>query len=95
MLLLLKDNLIPLFISSDDNEEAKRFDNMLYQLQIKKIRQDKIQRYEDNIIEIVAQLEKLGTVPQVKEKQELILKIAETDYIRKADFWNIEKILEK
>lgn len=91
----IKDNLIPLFISSDDNEEAKRFDNMLYQLQIKKIRQDKIQRYEDNIIEIVAQLEKLGTVPQVKEKQELILKIAETDYIRNADFWNIEKIRQE
>ena len=88
----IKENLIPLFISSDENEEAKRFDNMLYQLQVKRIREDKTKRFEDNIIDTVAQLEKLGTVPQVKEKQELILKVAETDYVREANFWNIEEI---
>ena len=31
----IKDNLIPLFSSIEDNEEAKRFDNLLYQLQVK------------------------------------------------------------
>lgn len=88
----IKDNLIPLFIASDENEEAKKFDNMLYALQVKRIRQEKTLKYENSIIETVAELEKLGTVPQVKEKQELILKVAETDYVREADFWNIEDI---
>ena len=37
----IKDNLIPLFTSIEDNEEAKRFDNLIYQLQVKRIRQDK------------------------------------------------------
>ena len=40
----------------------------------------------------MAELEKLGTVPQIREKQELILKVAETDYLQQADFWNIEEI---
>lgn len=88
----IKDNLIPLFISSEDNEEAKNFDNLLYQLQIKKIRQEKTKRCEDGIIALVEELEKLGTIPQVNEKQKLILKIAGTDYIRNADFWSIEEI---
>ena len=88
----IKENLIPLFISSDENESAKRFDNLLYQLQVKRIRTEKTGRCENAIIETVSELEKLGTVPQVKEKQELILKVAETDYLKKADFWKVEEI---
>ena len=88
----IKNNLIPLFTSIEDNEEAKRFDNLLYQLQVKRIRQEKTNRCESAIIDTVAELEKLGTVPQIREKQELILKVEETDYLQQADFWNIEEI---
>jgi type I restriction enzyme R subunit len=88
----IKDNLIPLFISIEDNEDAKRFDNLIYQLQVKRIRQDKTYRCENSIIDTVAELEKLGTIPQVREKQELILKVAETDYIKQVDFWAIEEV---
>jgi type I restriction enzyme R subunit len=86
----IKDNIIPLFISSEDNESAKRFDNLLYQLQIKRIKQEKTSRCENLIITIVSELEKLGTVPQIKEKQELILKVAETEYIKNCAFFDIE-----
>lgn len=88
----IKENLIPLFTSIDDNEEAKRFDNLMYQLQVKRIRQDKTNRCENLIVDTVVKLEKLGTVPQIKEKQDLILKVAETDYIKEADFWAIEEV---
>ena len=88
----IKENLIPLFIASDENESAKRFDNLLYQLQVKRIRTEKTSRCENAIIDTVSELEKLGTVPQVKEKQELILKVAETDYLEEADFWKVEEI---
>ena len=88
----IKENLIPLFTSIDDNEDAKRFDNLMYQLQVKRIRQDKTNRCEGLIVDTVTELEKLGTVPQIREKQDLILKVAETDYIKEADFWAIEEI---
>ncbi len=88
----IKENLNPLFIVSDENESAKRFDNLLYQLQVKRIRTEKTGRCENAIIDTVSELEKLGTVPQVKEKQELILKVAETDYLKEADFWKVEEI---
>ena len=87
----IKDNLIPLFLASDENEPAKRFDNLMYQLQVKRIRQEKTARCENAITETIGQLEKLGTIPQIKEKQDLILKVAETDYLKEADFWNIEE----
>lgn len=88
----IKENLIPLFTSIDDNEDAKRFDNLMYQLQVKRIRQDKTNRCENLIVDTVGELEKLGTVPQIREKQDLILKVAETDYIKEADFWDIEEV---
>ncbi len=88
----IKENLIPLFTSIDDNEDAKRFDNLMYQLQVKRIRQDKTNRCENLIVDTVVELEKLGTVPQIREKQDLILKVAETDYIKEADFWDIEEV---
>lgn len=91
----IKDKLISLFSPIEDNEEAKRFDNLIYQLQVKKIKQDKTSRCENAIINTVTELEKLGTVPQVREKQELILKVAETDYIKQADFWAIEEVREQ
>ena len=61
-------------------------------MQVKRIRQEKTTRCENAIIETVSELEKLGTVPQVKEKQDLILKVAETDYLKEADFWKVEEI---
>ncbi len=88
----VKENLIPLFNSSEEDEEAKKFDNLIYQLQIKRIRQEKTSRCESMIIKTVEELEKLGTVPQVKAKQELIIKVAETDYIKEADFWMLEEV---
>lgn len=87
----IKENLIPLFTSIDDNEDAKRFDNLMYQLQVKRIRQGKTTRCENLIIDTVTELEKLGTIPQIREKQDLILKVAETNYIKEADFWAIEE----
>ena len=91
----IKDNLTPILISSEDNEDAKRFDNLLYNLQLKKINNQKTTKIEENISSLASQLEKLGTVPKVVEKQELIIKVAETDYLSRAGFFDIEKVREE
>lgn len=88
----IKQNIIPILLSSEDNEEAKKFDSLLYNLQLKKISNKKTDKIEEKISRLVSELEKLGTVPKVVEKQELILKVAETDYLSKASFFEIEKV---
>ena len=88
----IKNNLIPLFLSSEEKEAAKIFDNLVYQLQVKRIRSETAKRCENAIIATASQLGKLGTIPQVRAKQELILKIAETDYLKGTDFWQLEEI---
>ena len=91
----IKENIIPVLLSSDENEDAKRFDNLLYSLQVKRINNQKTNKIEENISSLVAELEKLGTIPKVVEKQELILKVAETDYLSRANFFDVEKVREE
>lgn len=91
----IKENITPILLASDENEDAKKFDNLLYSLQVKKMNEQKINRIVENISSLVSELEKLGTVPKVVEKQELILKVAETDYLSRASFFEIEKVREE
>lgn len=88
----IKENITPILLPSEDNEDAKRFDNLLYNLQVKRINNQKTERIENNIIDLVSELEKLGTVPKIVEKQDLILKVAETDYLARTGFFDIEEI---
>lgn len=88
----IKENVTPILLASEENEDAKKFDNLLYSLQVKKINNQKTNKIEENISSLVSELEKLGTVPKVIEKQELIIKVAETDYLKEASFFEIEKV---
>jgi len=91
----IKENVTPILLASEENEDAKKFDNLLYGLQVKKINNQKTNRIEENISSLVAELEKLGTVPKVVEKQELIIQVSETDYLSRASFFEIEKVREE
>lgn len=88
----IKENITPILLPSEDNEEAKRFDNLLYSLQVKKIKNQKTKKIEDNISSLISELERMGTNEKVKENKELIFKVAETDYLREASFFEIEKV---
>ena len=89
---LIKENIIPILLASDENEDAKKFDNLLYSLQVKRLNHQKTNRIEENISSLVAELEKLGTIPKVVEKQELIIEVAENHYLARAGFFDIEKV---
>jgi len=88
----LKANITPILMPEEDNEDAKKFDNLLYQLQVKKIEQEPTKRLENNIASYAEKLEDLGTIEEVIKKQELILKVAETDYLSRANFFEIETV---
>ena len=88
----IKEQIIPLIEPSEDEENAKRFDNLLYQLQVKKIRQENFGKTENLIKSVVGQLESLGTIPSVVEKRDLIEKVAGSDYLDRANFWQVEEI---
>ena len=87
----IKEQLIPIFLSEDSDEYAKRFDNLVYGIQIGRMRQKNIKRQSSLLSELVESLKKLGTIPQVVDKKERIMFAADEEYWEKADFFEIER----
>lgn len=88
----IKEEIIPLFNCINDDEDAKKFDNIMYQMQVKRIKNESTSRNERIVLSTAEQLQKLGVIPQVLNKKTLIQKIIETDYVKNAGFWDIEYI---
>lgn len=88
----IKENILPILLSSEENEDAKKFDSLLYCLQLKKINNKETDKLQENISILVAELEKLTRISIVNNKKELIVKVAEKDYLNSADFFQIEKV---
>ena len=89
---IIKENLTPIFVVTDLDEAAKRFDNLLYSLQIRKMKKLNYSIQVNSIIALIDNLKELGTIDQIKEKAELIKTVSKVEYWDKATFFNIENI---
>ncbi|MBP3284474.1 MAG: DEAD/DEAH box helicase family protein [Clostridia bacterium] len=87
----IKDHITPLFYGNDEEECAKRFDSLLYGLQVSKINKKEDNRRISGIISLMEELQKLGTIPQVFAKKELILKASTSAFWKTSGFFEIEK----
>ena len=87
----IKEKLTPLFISKEQDEFAKRFDNLVFSLQVRKIKKFMISAQARGIAFLAEELKKIGTVPQIKAKADLIIKACEIEYWRESNFFEIEK----
>lgn len=78
----LKDALGPIMPPSGDDEAARRFDVLMYRLEYKFLQGNSFVSEQKMLIAIAEALSKLGTIPQVKMQEHLILSVLE------ADFWS-------
>ncbi len=88
----IKTNLTPIFVSSDDEENAKRFDSLIYSLQIRRMRKESHVRQISQVINVVESLKGLGTVPKVMAQKELIKAVTEEEFWNRANYFDIEEI---
>ena len=92
-----KHNLIaylaPIVYMEDTDEYAKRFDNFMYGLMIAQI--EGLAQFKKGRIQLVTvctNLTKRATIPQIKEKIELINTIGTEDFWQNSDILNFEKV---
>lgn len=88
----IKENLINIFMSEDTDEYAKRFDNLVYGVQVGKIKFRNTNRQIMLLTELMRDLRKLGTISQVFDKKEFIEKALDVEYWERASFFDIEKM---
>lgn len=91
----IKQNIIPLLQTDDIDEFAKRFDNLVYKLQIGKILETSVERQVGSIASLMEDLEKLGTIPQIYEKREMIAQAKDKEFLKRSLFFEMEKIREE
>ncbi len=89
----LCEQLAPLVYMDDEDEFAKRFDNLMYGLMLAQI--EALPQYgkgKRQLTDVSAKLAKRATIPQVKEKLELIKAIQEDEFWRNTDVLTLEKV---
>jgi type I restriction enzyme R subunit len=84
----IKEHIAPLVTPLYDDELAKRFDLLVYTVDLAYMQQRNATKPIRSIVQTAEALSKLGTIPQVMEKKYIIEKV-QTD-----EFWQQDDILE-
>lgn len=92
-----KHNLItylaPIIYMKDKDEYAKRFDNFMYGLMIAQIEAlPQFKKGKKQLVAVCTNLSKRATIPQIREKIELINTIGTDDFWQNSDILNFEKV---
>ena len=64
----IRQYISPLINSLKDEELAKRFDLLMYTIELSSLQRMNVKRYIRNVIETADKLSKLGTIPEIQEK---------------------------
>jgi type I restriction enzyme R subunit len=90
--LSVKEELAPLIVPEKDNAEALRFDALMYGIELACLTGKKHTRAISDLRKKAAAASSVATIPEVKEKQPVLEKILNTDYVENADISELEEI---
>ena len=84
--------IAPLIMSEDSDEAAVSFDNFVYGMMLAKIEKGNVQRYVSSLTGTAKKLLQKTTIPQIKEKTEMIKTMADKAFLNGADLLALERI---
>ena len=84
----LKEEISPLIISTDEDELAKRFDYLMYTIELAYLEKKPMNRPKGRVIRTAENLESKGNIIQVKENKEII------ERVQRDEFWEDGDILD-
>ena len=87
--------IAPLITTEDNDEYAKKFDNFIYNMMLSIIEansKNKLKKFKQEFYNITNQLLTKMTIPQIKEKQNLIQSIASYDFEMKDEIIVLEQL---
>lgn len=90
----IKDNISPLIVPLKDDELSKRFDLVMFNIQLAYLQGTNATRGIKSVIDTAEQLSKLGTIPQVQEQKYIIEKVMTEEFWESADVFELETVRE-
>nr|WP_243870742.1 DEAD/DEAH box helicase family protein [Bacillus albus] len=88
----LKSYVSPLITPLTDDELAKRFDYLMYTVELAKLQGNNATRPIRSVVETGEELSKLGSIPQIVEKREYIEKAMSEEFWEEADLFELERV---
>lgn len=89
-----KENISPLITPLIDDELSKRFDYLMYTIELAKLQNNNATKPIRSVVETAKALSKLGTIPQVVEQRHIINMVRTTEFWDEADVFEMEKVRE-
>ena len=90
----LKQHIAPLITWLDEDELAKRFDYLIYTVDLAYLESKNASNPIKSIVKTAEELSKLGTIPQVMEQRYIIEKVQTDEFWESADIFELEEVRE-
>ncbi|MDM0472763.1 DEAD/DEAH box helicase family protein [Clostridium perfringens] len=90
----IKQHIAPIVNSINNDELAKRFDLVMYTIQLAKLQNLGAKRGIKNVMQTAERLSKLGTIPEVKEKKAVIERVMTSEFWEEANIFDMDKVRE-
>lgn len=88
----IKENISPLITPITDDELAKRFDYLVYTVDLAFLQNRNATKPIKSIVSTAEELSKLGTVPQVMEHKHMIEKVQTDEFWESVDVFELEEV---
>ena len=90
----IKDYISPLILPMTDDELAKRFDHLVYVIELAYLQNKNAGKPIRSVVETAESLSKLGTIAQVVEKRAIIEKVQTNEFWESASIFDLEEVRE-
>jgi type I restriction enzyme R subunit len=90
----LKGMIAPLIIPNDDDEMAKRFDNVMYTIELAYLTARAATKPIRVVVDTAEKLSEIGTIPSIIENKELLTNVQSTDFWDEASIFELEEVRE-
>lgn len=90
----VKEHISPILVSLTDDELAKRFDYLMFTIELAKMQNNNANRPIRSVVQTAEGLSKLGTIPQVMEQKYIIDKVLTEEFWEEADILELDSVRE-
>jgi len=90
----IQEHISPLILSIVDDELAKRFDNVMYSIELAKLTAKSAGRPIKSVVETAEELSKLSTIPQINAKRDILIKVQSEEFWEEANIFQLEEVRE-
>lgn len=90
----LREHIAPLVVPKKDNELARRFDYLIYSIELARLQSRNADKNISSVIAAAEKLERRYTIPQVREQKYIIEKVLGKDFWDDAEIPDLEGVRE-